>query len=72
VNTADVWAGLTMEERATLLGLAMPSMRRAPLLLRLRYQKRAAGLANREIAGENAGRLAFARYLRETHRLSDE
>lgn len=68
MNTAAIWASLTTDDRAALLGLAMPSMRRAPLLLRLRYRSRAAGLANREIAGENARRIEFAREMyREGH-----
>lgn len=51
--------------------LCLPSMRKAPHLLTLRYQSRAAGLANREIVGPNGQRWAFARYLRESGRLTD-
>jgi len=72
VTTAQVWATLNKGEQNVLYALCMPTMRTMPLLLTLRYQKREAGLANREIVGENAGRLAFMRYLRETNQLSDE
>jgi hypothetical protein len=71
VTTGDVWATLTVEERATVLRLCMPSMRKVPRLLTLRHQSRQAGLANREIAGANAGRLAFMKWLYGAGRLSD-
>lgn len=54
------------------IALSLPRVRAVPALLALRQRCRAAGLANREIVGENARRIEWARWLRETHRLSDE
>lgn len=72
MTPAQVWIALTAEERALVIRLCLPSMRRAPLLLTLRYQARAAGLAQRRILGPNGQRWAFARYLIASGRLSDE
>jgi hypothetical protein len=71
VTTGDVWGTLTVEERATVLRLCMPSMRKVPRLLTLRHQARQAGLANREIAGSNARRIEYARWLVAHGGLSD-
>jgi hypothetical protein len=71
MNTARYWATLAEADQNLLYALAMPTMRTMPRLLTLRYQSRQAGLANREIAGANASRLAFVRWLHEAGRLTD-
>lgn len=71
MNTADVWARLSLEDRALLLRLTMPSMRQAPRLLALRATAREAELANRCILGASGQRWAFARYLIASGRLTD-
>jgi hypothetical protein len=71
MNTAVYWATLAEADQNLLYALAKPTMRQMPLLLTLRHRARLADLANREIAGINARRIEYARYLREHGVLTD-
>ena len=56
-----LWEALGQPERAACIALALPSMRRAPLLLRLRWHARQADLRNREVTTRNGRRQQFVR-----------
>jgi hypothetical protein len=62
---------LTAAERDAFLDGAARSLHAMLPLVRYRNACRAAGIANREVPGPNAGRLAFARYRYQHGRMAE-